>query len=119
MPSGSRGFALESGLLHKSARHNPLLGIKHLRFRAGHHRRRARQAASGCPPGSGGEGKEALGSCRLTHARPRTPIFAYLRHLSVSSFSVALPSWSERAALRSVNGLEAEREAFGRPFWRN
>ena len=34
-------------------------------------------------------------------------------------FSVALPSWSKRAALRSVNGLEAEREAFGRPFWRN
>jgi hypothetical protein len=34
-------------------------------------------------------------------------------------FTVALPSWSERAALRSVNGLEAEREAFGRPFRRN
>jgi hypothetical protein len=30
MPSGSRGFALASGLLHKSARHNPQLGIKHL-----------------------------------------------------------------------------------------
>ena len=28
MPSGSRGSALESGLLHRFARHNPLLGIK-------------------------------------------------------------------------------------------
>jgi hypothetical protein len=32
---------------------------------------------------------------------------------------VALPSWSKRAALRSVSGLEVEREAFGRPFRRN
>jgi hypothetical protein len=32
---------------------------------------------------------------------------------------VAPSSESKRAALRSVNGLEAEREAFGRPFWRN
>src|SRR5260370_29957947 len=28
MRSGSRGSALESGLLHRFARHNPLLGIK-------------------------------------------------------------------------------------------
>ena len=31
---------------------------------------------------------------------------------------MAPPSESKRAALRSVNGLEAEREAFGRPFRR-
>src|SRR6266478_8857531 len=74
MPSGSRGSALESGLLHRFARHNPLLCIKHLRFRAGHHRRCARQAASGCPSGYGGEGEEALGSRRLTPANPRKPI---------------------------------------------
>src|SRR6266699_3220456 len=54
--------------------HIPDLGIKHLRFRAGHHRRRTRQASSGCPPGHGGEGEEALGSRRLSPAKPRTPI---------------------------------------------
>ena len=91
---------------------------KHLRFRAGHHRRRARQAASGCPAGYGGEGEEALRSRRLTPAEPRKP-FRVSAALLRFACSVALPSWSKRAALRSVNGLEAEREAFGRPFRRN
>src|SRR6266576_4816622 len=98
--------------------HIPDLGIKHLRFRAGHHRRRARQAASGCSPGYGGEGEEAFGSHRLTPAKPRKQISRVCGNSPFRSF-VAPPSLSERAALRSVNGLEAEREAFGRPFWRN
>ena len=66
MPSGSRGFALESGLLHKSARHNPLLGIKHLRFRAGHHGARPQQDPSGHPPRIGGQGQETVGARCLT-----------------------------------------------------
>jgi hypothetical protein len=70
MPSGSRGSALESGLLHRFARHNPLLCIKHLRFRAGHHGARTDQGASGCETRTGRQGKALDGASHLTH-RPR------------------------------------------------
>jgi hypothetical protein len=66
MRSGSRGFALESGLLHRFARHNPLLCIKHFRFRAGHHGARPYQDPSGHPPRIGGQGQETVGARRLT-----------------------------------------------------
>ena len=117
MPSRSRGFALERGLLHRFARHNPLLCIKHLRFRAGHHGACSQQDPSGHPPRIGGQGQETVGARRLTeraarHLMPRGSPSAQSSNIIESSISAdpkiragdgrASPPAVALAALRAV-----------------
>ena len=95
---------------------------KHLRFRAGHHRRRARQAAPGCPARHGGARPR---SCSIGPPDSRQPELRNRVSRSFVRFPLFLSSASRRcpleeeggAALR--DGLEAEREALGRPSRRN
>ncbi len=75
---------------------------EHLRFRAGHHRRRARQAASGRPPRHGGQGEEAARSGRLISQSRRCgfPVSPALRFhaFPLSDLCGAAPSEEEGGA---------------------
>ena len=99
---------------HGSGRRRPAAGER-LRLRAGHHRARPHQAASGRATGTRGQGQERSWSAPPDHrdAMASRPRFSGAAASAVCVRGVSPKS--ERAALRLRDGLQVEREALGRP----